>query len=65
MDREHAKVAAEKGKGATTDTAGKVGRDKKLQKAKENPTSAGLPENSSLKIAKEQKKRWQTATRGT
>ena len=46
-------------------TAGKVGNDKKLQGKAKADKSKRLPENSNLKIAEEEKKRWETATGGT
>jgi uncharacterized protein YjbJ (UPF0337 family) len=65
MDREHAKGAADKGKGATKGTAGKVRDDKKLQGKGKSDKRKGLPENSNLNIAEEEKKRWETAVGGT
>ena len=58
MDREHAK--AEKGKGAAKGTAGKIRDDKKLH-GKAKLDKRGLPENSNLKIAEEEKKQWETS----
>jgi uncharacterized protein YjbJ (UPF0337 family) len=65
MDREHAKAAGDKGKGATKGTAGKVTDDKKLQGQGKSDKGKGLPENSNLSIAKEYKKDWETATGGS
>ena len=65
MDREHVKGAAGKLKGASKDTAGKVRDDKKLQGKGKSEKPKGLPENSNLKIAEEDKKRWETNVGGT
>jgi uncharacterized protein YjbJ (UPF0337 family) len=65
MDREHVKGAAGKLKGASKDTAGKVRDDKKLQGKGKSEKPKGLPENSNLKIAEEEKKRWETTVGGT
>ena len=65
MDREHVKGAAGKGQGAGQDTAGKVRDDKKLQGKGKSEKPKGLPENSNLKIAEEEKKRWETNVGGT
>jgi uncharacterized protein YjbJ (UPF0337 family) len=65
MDREHVKGAAGKLKGASQDTAGKVRDDKKLQGKGKSEKPKGLPENSNLKIAEEEKKRWETTVGGT
>jgi hypothetical protein len=56
MDREHAK--ADKGKAAAKGTTGKT--DKKLH-GKAKLDKRGLPENSNLKIAEEEKKQWETS----
>jgi hypothetical protein len=60
MDRAHVKGAPDKVRGASKDTAGKV-REKKLQGKGKSDKPKGLPENSNLKIAEEDKKRWQQA----
>jgi len=65
MDREHMKGAADNVKGASKGTAGRVKDDKKLQGKAKSDKSKRLPENSNLKIAEEDKKRWETATGGT
>jgi uncharacterized protein YjbJ (UPF0337 family) len=65
MDREHMKSAAGKLKGASKDTAGKVRDDKKLQGKGKSEKPKGLPENSNLKIAEEERKRWETSVGGT
>jgi len=65
MDREHVKGAAGKLKGASKDTAGKVRDHKKLQGKGKSEKPKGLPENSNLKIAEEDKKRWETNVGGT
>jgi hypothetical protein len=65
MDREHMQGAADKPKGASKGTACKVGNDKNLQGKAKADKSKRLPENSNLKIAEEEKKRWETATGGT
>ena len=65
MDREHVKGAADKVKGASKGTAGKVGGDKKLQGKGKSDKPKGLPDNSNLKIAEEEKKRWETTVGGT
>jgi len=65
MDREHVKGAAGKLKGASKDTAGKVRDDKKLQGKGKSEKPKGLPENSNLKIAEEEKKRWETTVGGS
>jgi uncharacterized protein YjbJ (UPF0337 family) len=65
MDREHMKGAAGKLKGASKDTAGKVRDDKKLQGKGKSEKPKGLPENSNLKIAEEERKRWETSVGGT
>jgi hypothetical protein len=64
MDREHVKGAAGKVKGASKGTAGKVRDDKKLQ-SKGKSDKPGLPENSNLNIAEEDKKLWETTVGGT
>ena len=65
MDREHAKGVADKGKAAAKRTAGKLRDDKKLQGKGQSDKAKGLPENSNLKIAEEEKKRWETTVGGT
>ena len=65
MDREHVKRAAGKLKGASKGKAGKVRDDKKLQGKGKSDKAKGLPENSNLSIAEEEKKRWETAAGGT
>ena len=65
MDREHVKGAAGKVKGASKGTAGKVRDDKKLQGKGKSEKPKGLPENSNLKIAEEEKKRWETTVGGS
>jgi hypothetical protein len=64
MDREHANPA-DKGRGATKDTAGNVRDDKKLQGKGKSAKRKALPENSNLAIAEEEKKRWEGAVGGT
>ena len=65
MDREHVKGAAGKLKGASKGKAGKVRDDKKLQGKGKSEKPKGLPENSNLKIAEEEKKRWETTVGGS
>ena len=65
MDREHMQGAAGNVKGASKGTAGKVGNDKNLQGKGKSDKAKGLPENSNLSIAEEEKKRWETAAGGT
>jgi hypothetical protein len=64
MDREHVKGAAGKVKGASKGTAGKVRDDEKLQ-SEGKSDKPGLPENSNLNIAEEDKKLWETTVGGT
>jgi hypothetical protein len=58
MDREHVKGAAGS---PSKGTAGKVRDDKKLQGKGKSNKPEGLPDNSNLNIAEEEKKRWETA----
>jgi uncharacterized protein YjbJ (UPF0337 family) len=60
MDREHVKGAAGKVKGPSKGTAGKVRDDNKLQGKGKSDKPKGLPDNSNLNIAEEEKKRWET-----
>jgi hypothetical protein len=64
MDREHVKGAADKVKDASKGAAGKVTGDKKLH-GKGKSDKPGLPENSNLNIAEEDKKLWETTVGGT